>query len=110
MLEDLAPYRIFHVPAMDFVGSQERRFTPGPGDDVYFAGLLGAVPSMGERGVPMTRGGMIGALYQDGVPIRLPDDTVIHVQGHLIDCRSFGGFSGSPCFVATSATFTRRRE
>jgi hypothetical protein len=45
------------------------------------------------------RSGSIGALYQDGIPIRLPDDTVIHASGHLIDCRSFGGFSGSPCFV-----------
>jgi hypothetical protein len=31
--------------------------------------------------------------------MRLPDSTVIYVRGHLIDCRSFGGFSGSPCFV-----------
>jgi hypothetical protein len=99
MVEDLEPYRIFHLPIGDFVGAEDRRLNPAPGDDVYFAGLLGNVRSMGERGVPMTRGGMVGALYQDGVPIRLPDDTVIHIRGHLIDCWSFGGFSDSPCFV-----------
>ena len=31
--------------------------------------------------------------------MRLPDGTVLTMHGHLIDCRSFGGFSGSPCFV-----------
>jgi hypothetical protein len=106
--EDVAvtPYmdatgQFFHsfVETGNFVGQTETQFAPAPGDDVYFVGLLGQVPSMGKRNLPMVRSGSVGALYQDGIPIRLPDDTVLHVGGHLIDCRSFGGFSGSPCFV-----------
>ena len=87
------------IPTSSFVGIAETRLRPGPGDDVFFTGLLGQVPSMGERNVPMVRGGIIGALHQDGIPMRLPDDTVLSMHGHLIDCRSFGGFSGAPCFV-----------
>jgi hypothetical protein len=91
----------FHslVETDQFVGQAETDVTPATGDDVFFVGLLGSVPSMGKRNVPMVRSGSIGALYQGGIPIRLPDGTVIHTSGHLIDCRSFGGFSGSPCFV-----------
>ncbi len=47
----------------------------------------------------MTRTGTIGALHQDEIPVKQGDGTVVKVHGHLIDCRSFGGFSGSPCFV-----------
>lgn len=87
------------IPTSSFVGTAETQFAPGPGDEVFFPGLLGQVPSMGQRNVPMLRGGIIGALHQSEIPMRLPDDTVLSVHGHLIDCRSFGGFSGSPCFV-----------
>jgi hypothetical protein len=31
-------------------------------------------------------------------PVEL-GDTKVSVTAHLIDCRSYGGFSGSPCFV-----------
>lgn len=92
-------FDISPVPTQRFVGSAELDYEPLAGDDVYFAGLLSQVPAMGERNVPMVRKGSVGALYQDGVPVRLGDDTVIHVRAHLIDCRSYGGFSGSPCFV-----------
>lgn len=54
---------------------------------------------MGEQNIPMVRTGSVGALYQDNIPMRLPDETLLKVHGHLIDCQSFGGFSGSPCFV-----------
>jgi hypothetical protein len=87
------------VEDYQFVGSGVMEQSPAAGDDVYFVGLLGNVPSMGKRNVPMVRSGSIGALNQAGIPMRLPDDTVVTVTGHLIDCRSFGGFSGSPCFV-----------
>jgi hypothetical protein len=72
---------------------------PFVGEDVFFAGLLGQVESMGERHVPMLRGGMIGALYQHDIPMVDPGGTRRRLDGHLIDCRSFGGFSGAPCFV-----------
>lgn len=48
--------------------------------------------------VPMARGGTLGAL---DIPITksYPDGTSYEYPGHLIDCRSYGGFSGSPCFA-----------
>ncbi len=70
------------IPIDIFVGVAETQFAPGPGDQVFFSGLLGDVPSMGRRYVPMLRGGMIGALHQDGIPMRLPDGTVLGVHGH----------------------------
>jgi hypothetical protein len=94
------PYDFLAVESKDFAGAHaEHQWEPRPGDDVYFAGLLAQVPAMGARNLPMVRTGSIGALYQDEIPMRLGGGTVIRVQGHLIDCQSFGGFSGSPCFV-----------
>lgn len=72
---------------------------PIVGEPVFFAGLLGQVDSMGERHVPMSRGGIIGALHQTDIPVRDPAGSRRALTGHLIDCHSFGGFSGSPCFV-----------
>lgn len=92
-------YEFYAVEAKDLVGTAEPQRPPEPGADVYIAGLLQVVPAMGEQNIPMVRTGSIGALYQDNIPMRLPDDTLLKVHGHLIDCQSFGGFSGSPCFV-----------
>jgi hypothetical protein len=92
-------YEFLAVEAKDFVGAEELEYSPQPGADVFVAGLLGLVPSMGERNIPMVRTGSIGAMYQDAIPMRSRDNTRINVRGHLIDCQSFGGFSGSPCFV-----------
>jgi hypothetical protein len=44
---------------------------------------------------PMVRTGTVGMLNQDGIP---------HAGGyeypcHMVDCRSYAGFSGSPCYV-----------
>jgi hypothetical protein len=72
---------------------------PMLGDRVYFLGLLALAESMVEENVPMVRSGTLGRLYQDRVPLRHSDDRVTRHQVHLIDCRSYGGFSGSPCFV-----------
>jgi hypothetical protein len=69
------------------------------GDIVYFIGLLANMRAMAEANIPMVRSGTLGRLYQMDVPMKRPDNTIFRVTGHLIDCRSFGGFSGSPCFV-----------
>src|SRR6266540_440909 len=53
---------------------------------------------MGERNIPMTRSGCVGALNVPNVPIGPPENRR-YVEAHLIDCRSYAGFSGSPCFV-----------
>ena len=61
------------------------------GAPVHYIGLFAPARRM------MARGGTFGAIDAKGIS---------HHQGfgydydcHLIDCRSYGGFSGSPCFV-----------
>jgi len=77
------------------------RRDPQMGDRVYFAGLLGRIPGMLQAIIPMVRSGVLGALYQERVPVVLPGNThiILREPVHLIDCHSFGGFSGSPCFI-----------
>ena len=54
---------------------------------------------MKTQGVPMVRTGSIGKFYQ---PRLSTDDDecgcTYEYTGHLLDCRSYGGFSGSPVF------------
>jgi hypothetical protein len=74
------------------------------GQTVNFIGLLGNVPSMVERNIPMTRGGTIGALFQEDIPVvdRHPSGeryTREEPIAHLIDCYSRSGFSGSPTWA-----------
>lgn len=72
------------------------------GDALYFIGLLGKVKAMTERNVPLVRAGFLGALWQEEVPVRRPGERVKLITAHLIDCRSFSGFSGSPCYLQKS--------
>ncbi len=61
-----------------------------PGSHFHYVGLL--VPL--DR--PMARSGTIGAVSQTALAADLaPYDYV----AHLVDCRSYGGFSGSPCYL-----------
>jgi hypothetical protein len=86
------------VPLDQFLDSHPE-LEPSLGDDVYFIGLLANMRAMAEENVPMVRSGTLGRMYQNEVPLRRPDDTIFPVTAHLIDCQSFSGFSGSPCFV-----------
>lgn len=89
-----------HIPVDALVGSGAiGGWVPVLADRVYFLGLLSQHEEMGERNVPMVRSGTIGALYEQRVPIRRADGSIARIEAHLIDCRSYGGFSGSPCFV-----------
>lgn len=72
---------------------------PALGDRVYFLGLLADIPEMARRNVPMVRSGTLGARYVPRIPVRWAPDLVVHVTAHLIDCRSYQGFSGSPCLL-----------
>lgn len=94
---DPAQYDIVAVPEKMFVDKSEHK--PVLGEDLYFVGLLGQIETMGQANTPMVRTGTLGALYQQDVPMIEPPNTQRALQGHLIDCRSFGGFSGSPCFM-----------
>ena len=69
------------------------------GGRVYFIGLLQGIPRMAAIGLPMVRSGTLGAEHVEGVPVEVGPGTVFRYQAHLIDCRSFSGFSGAPCFI-----------
>ncbi len=81
------------------------RSYPPLGAPVYFIGLLANVPEMGRRNVPMVRSGTLGAISQPGIPLRVSPETVLHVTAHLVDCRSYKGFSGSPVFIQSDGLF-----
>ena len=72
---------------------------PSLGDRVYFLGLMRGVPEMENRNIPIVRSGTIAALYQDKVPVKRAPDLTVEYRAHLIDTRSYAGFSGSPCFI-----------
>lgn len=70
---------------------------PKLGTPVYFFGLLAATGAerMGLEAVPVVRSGNVAQLDQPNVSW----DGMTANRVHLIDVRSRGGFSGSPCFV-----------
>jgi hypothetical protein len=86
-----------HIPADMFLGPGTKPIGAFPGERVYFLGLL-PFGSLGEQNVPMVRSGTLGAWEVENVPIG-PDQNRRRVTAHLIDCRSYAGFSGSPCFI-----------
>ena len=65
---------------------------PALGATIYYIGILAPLNR------PMARVGAIGALDQVGIA---HDGGYVYTT-HLVDCRSYGGFSGSPCFVLYS--------
>ena len=90
---------LLNIPVEALVGTEGVGWAPTLGDRVYFLGLLSRLEEMGARNIPMVRSGTLGALYQERVPLRWPDGARRHVVAHLLDCRSYEGFSGAPCFV-----------
>jgi hypothetical protein len=83
-----------------FHDSEERlTFQPWLGQRVYFAGLFDRFRAMGERNVPLVRSGTLGAFNVSAVPVGRGHKARILPEAHLIDCRSYQGFSGSPCYV-----------
>lgn len=92
--------RLRFVPQSGFADRWDHR--PNLGDPVYFAGLLAKLSVMGEANIPMVRSGTLGRLFQDNVPIQLADGVIRTARAHLIDCRSYAGFSGSPCFIQST--------
>ena len=69
------------------------------GQPVVFMSLLADVPELTARSVVMTRGGAIGALDQDAVPVAQRGGETLRVRAHLVACGSFAGVAGAPCFV-----------
>jgi hypothetical protein len=77
---------------------QDADYRPLIGARIYFIGLLVVAGPVISENIPMVRSGTIGRLYQPDVPLRGCDNVVTRQEAHLVDVRSFGGFSGSPCF------------
>jgi hypothetical protein len=80
----------------------KREFAPALGDDVYFIGLLRNMEAMEEESIPMVRSGTIGRMNQTRCKLKISPTYTQEITGHLIDCRSYQGMSGSPCFVQES--------
>jgi hypothetical protein len=85
--------------AGDRHGARDSHFRPMLGDRVYLVGLFAPIRAMGEQNVPIVRAGTVAARNQPGIPVTNPDGTVQEHTAHLVDCRFYRGFSGSPCFV-----------
>ncbi len=69
---------------------------PQLGTPVYYAGLFDPGKSLSKLAIPVLRSGTLAALY---APVdREPPDKTIDTL-HLLDCRSYAGFSGSPCWI-----------
>jgi hypothetical protein len=88
-----------HLPTPIEPDLEPSRPKPRLGDAVFFVGLLANIKAMHAENVPMVRSGALGRLYQEGVRIKWPDQTIHSITAHLIDCRSHQGFSGSVCYV-----------
>lgn len=65
---------------------------PPLGGHVYYIGLFDPLNRA------MARSGTLGALFQKDID----HDGDYSYQSHLVDCRSYKGFSGSPCYVVFS--------
>jgi hypothetical protein len=67
----------------------------------HYVGLL-----EGRVNRPMARSGTLGAIYQTG----LKHPGGYEYTAHLGDCRSYGGFSGSPCFLEIALPGLEERD
>jgi hypothetical protein len=75
------------------------------GAPVHYVGLLGPVASMADRGQPMVRTANLGAMDVEHVEYTGQGGGWWSARlAHLIDCRSYGGFSGSPVFLSAEYT------
>jgi hypothetical protein len=84
------PYRYQAFPVKDMIPT-ERVKTMTLGAHVYYLGIFEPL------GRPVARSGTVAALDQTGIPHKPYD-----YPAHLVDCRSYRGFSGSPCLAEFS--------
>lgn len=94
---DIEVFEVYYASTDDFVDVDVP--LPKLGDTVYFIGLVAQITAMHEANVPMVRSGTLGRLYQEQIRVTFHHGVVARVTAHLIDCRSYSGFSGSPCFI-----------
>lgn len=80
--------RTYNATWLETVLPLPGRESPDLGQHVFYIGIFAPL----DR--PMARSGTIGALHQEGIP---HSGGKYAFDAHLVDCRSYKGFSGSPC-------------
>jgi hypothetical protein len=65
------------------------------GEEVYFLGLFIQETGL-RRNLPIARYGMISRMPQEPIKMRRDDMTTFEQYAYLVECRSWGGHSGSP--------------
>jgi hypothetical protein len=71
----------------------------GPGDEVFAVGLFTKMTGK-ARLIPIVRTGNIAMMPAEKIPgIKISDKWTGEIEAYLIEARSIGGLSGSPCFV-----------
>lgn len=83
------PYDVRAIPTSSRMLPNALIHKPPLGATIFYVGLLA------PDNRPMARSGTIGALDQSGLRFK----EGYSYPAHLVDCRSYGGFSGSPCFL-----------
>lgn len=72
--------------------------SPKLGGDFHYVGLLSSVEQLTQDLMPVARRGSVAALTVPNVHWGSHDEWTASFV-HLVDVRTFGGFSGSPCFI-----------
>lgn len=80
------------------------RAIPNLGRPVYFMAMVETFVSMVDGLRPMVRAGTMGRRFQSDVEWTTNEGSVTWraQYAHILDTRSIGGFSGSPCYMLTA--------
>jgi hypothetical protein len=65
------------------------------GEEVYFLGLFVQEAGL-QRNLPIARYGTISRMPEEPIKMKRHDTTIFEQYAYLIECRSWGGHSGSP--------------
>ncbi|HVC39562.1 MAG TPA: hypothetical protein VNH20_06275, partial [Candidatus Dormibacteraeota bacterium] len=67
------------------------------GHEVCFVGLLYEQPGT-RRNLPIARFGHVARMPEEPIAMKQPDGTRVPMTAFLVECDSWGGNSGSPCY------------
>lgn len=67
------------------------------GNDVFFVGLLQRQGGR-SRNLPVARFGRIARMPSEPIKMERAGGTVVDLSAYLVECHSWGGNSGSPCY------------
>lgn len=75
-----------------------RREETGIGDEIFFVGLFSEHYGQ-EHNLPVVRFGNISLMPAEKLSVRVAEDSIISVNGYLVEAMSWPGHSGSPVFI-----------